>query len=159
MEYIFSVFTIIQHKLSVCFSVSGVEPSPPPSGLASWYLGVRWTWWRLFSLHKTIPLYRDTALQPCGTTSHQLHVRYCEQSHCTTSHHSLHQCWEWWEMNFDALLTTPSSNVTAGLEYITAGRWEVKPLEVSKSKFFRECYCWRAGGKKNMLTMMLDKFI
>lgn len=143
----------------MCFSVSGVEPSPPPSGLASGYLGVRWTWWRLFSLHQTVPLHRDTALQPCGTTSNQLYVRYFEQSHCTTSHHSLHQCWELLEINFDALLTTPSSNVTAGLEDITAGRWDVKPLEVSKSKFFRECYCWENWWEKKIITSMLDKFI
>lgn len=58
-----------------CKSHSGVEPSPPPSRLASWYLGVWWTWGGLFSHHKTFPLHGETELQPCGTTSHQLHVQ------------------------------------------------------------------------------------
>lgn len=77
-EYCFSVVMIMQHKLHVfvCFTISGVEPSPPPSRLASWYLGVWWTWGGLFSHHKTFPLHGETELQPCGTTSHQLHVGY-----------------------------------------------------------------------------------
>lgn len=32
---------MMQHKLFVCLTISGAEPSPPPSRLASGYLGVR----------------------------------------------------------------------------------------------------------------------
>ena len=58
----------------MCSTISGVEPGPPPSRLASWHLGVRWTRRGLLSHHQTFPLHRDTELQPCGTTSHQLQV-------------------------------------------------------------------------------------
>lgn len=58
----------------LCFAISGVESSPSPSRLASWHLGVRWTRRGLLPHHQTFPLHRDAELQPCGTTSHQLHV-------------------------------------------------------------------------------------
>lgn len=69
-------FMISPDVTCLCFAISGVESRPSPSWLASWHLGVRWTRRGLLPHHQTFPLHRDAELQPCGTTSHQLHVGF-----------------------------------------------------------------------------------
>ena len=56
------------------FSISGAEPSHPTSKVAAGFLGEWWTWRGQLPLCEAFPLHRKTALQPCGATSHQLHV-------------------------------------------------------------------------------------
>lgn len=74
----FSTISRTTNRLTnVCFcgfSDSGVEPSSPPSRLASGHLAVRGARGGLLSHYSAFPIHRDATLQSCWTASHQLHV-------------------------------------------------------------------------------------
>lgn len=141
---------IIQHKLFVCFTVSGVESSPSPSWLAYWHLGVGWTRGGLFSYHKTFPLHGDSKLQPCGTTSHQLHVG------CSVSNHTLSACQKWTLLH---LVATPSHDVT-GLHDTSISLQQdekLNPQWSAKARFSGGVIVWKTGSINIIKIAMLDQ--